>query len=65
MASDKIRIRLKAYDYRPEDSRTEKTLLDLLAKISRLKTDANTQLMSEFGPVLTRSEPDQIREGRG
>lgn len=55
----------KAYDHRPEDSRMEKTLLDLLAKISRLKTEANTQFMSGSGPGSLMVKAPQESEERG
>ncbi|HEY5649313.1 MAG TPA: hypothetical protein VIU33_07415 [Nitrospiria bacterium] len=55
----------KAYDHRPEDSRTEKTLLDLMAKISRLKTEANTQFSAAPGVSVVRRGTERRLEDLG
>ncbi len=51
----------KAYELRPEDSLTEKTLLELMAKLTQLRVEANTSLASGF--VRSAGNESSMREG--
>lgn len=51
----------KAYDFRPEDALTEKTLLELMAKLTQLRAEANTSLAPEM--ISPGGKESPVQEG--
>ena len=54
----------KAYDARPQDPSAEKTLLELMAALQRLKLEANETLVrkTQIGQPVRRQPQDSFRK---